>query len=153
MECSIKMCFWINCSLWCLVGRTINYKRSAGKGSTREEHERKRCTKHSKEVLILKETATMQELIDGDFEICSSSSGHQIDTLSKIHQSALLLLGWWRHDIGSGSNDAQVMVRSVGPLLSKNSLGCLGLSSLCMRVVAAVSRWFVNWLHISISTT
>ena len=47
----------------------------------------------SAEVLILKETATMQELIDGDYEICSSSSGHQIDTLPKVHQSALRLLG------------------------------------------------------------
>ncbi|VAI58444.1 unnamed protein product [Triticum turgidum subsp. durum] len=37
----------------------------------------------SAEVLILKETATMQELSDEDYEICSSSSGYQIDTLPK----------------------------------------------------------------------
>lgn len=37
----------------------------------------------SAEVLILKETATMQELSDEDSEICSSSSGNQIDTLPK----------------------------------------------------------------------
>ncbi|KAF7079512.1 hypothetical protein CFC21_083732 [Triticum aestivum] len=37
----------------------------------------------SAEVLILKETATMQGLSDEDSEICSSSSGYQIDTLPK----------------------------------------------------------------------
>ncbi|CAM0945240.1 unnamed protein product [Alopecurus aequalis] len=37
----------------------------------------------SAEVLILKETATLQELSDEDSEICSSSSGCQIDTLPK----------------------------------------------------------------------
>lgn len=37
----------------------------------------------SAEVLILKETVTMQEFSDEDSEICSSSSGYQIDTLPK----------------------------------------------------------------------
>ncbi|XP_062222774.1 uncharacterized protein LOC133921772 [Phragmites australis] len=37
----------------------------------------------SAEVLILKETATMQELSDEDSEICSSSFGYQIETLPK----------------------------------------------------------------------
>nr|TKW40281.1 hypothetical protein SEVIR_1G235800v2 [Setaria viridis] len=37
----------------------------------------------SAEVLILKETATMQELIDEDSEICNSTSGCQIEALPK----------------------------------------------------------------------
>ncbi|CAN6273468.1 unnamed protein product [Urochloa humidicola] len=37
----------------------------------------------SAEVLILKETATMQELSDEDSEICSSTSGRQIEALPK----------------------------------------------------------------------
>lgn len=37
----------------------------------------------SAEVLILKETATMQELSDTDSEICNSTSGFQIEALPK----------------------------------------------------------------------
>lgn len=36
----------------------------------------------STEFLILKETATMQEVYDEDSYICNSSFGYQIDTLS-----------------------------------------------------------------------